>query len=215
MKRFILILSIFPIFIAGFEIPKTFVYTGMSAVFPGWGLINAGQCKTGAVFISSEAVLLGTAFSFYSISNRQEENADDYGSYILSKNISSYSDFVKLKMESYISSDEYNLGLISKARNIYPDDIGKQDDYIENNSIPDSLSWDWKDESFMDKFYSYRTDAKKYNELFSYSATAIIINHVASSIFTFLKTKELLKTEMKVEGYYFPGNYMIDIGVKF
>jgi len=201
-------------FIAVYPVPKEYLHTGVSLVFPGMGLIKIQEENSAKAFAASEIILLGTSASMFLKSQYDKDNSVDYASYVLNKNISSYPEEILLKMESYMSAEEYNATLPAKARQIYPNSTEDQLEYIESKTIPDSLSWEYSLESDREAYSSMRSSSRRFKEFMFYSLTGAAVNHIASAIFTYFKASEFYKP-VEFNGGFGMNSFIISIGVKF
>ncbi len=161
------------------------------------------------IFISAN-----TIFDYYS-KEKYFNDAIDYASLNINKNVSLFPDRLLLKMEYYVSSDEYNAILPLKARDLYPDDIEKQKEYIEENTVPDSLSWDWGSEETMEEYYDMKKNSRMYEQIFLISASALVINHLSSFIFTYFDVKSKINIDIIPQGYIINNNYNIKLTFNF
>ena len=196
------------------NIPQEVVQSGVSLVIPGLGLIKVQEENTSRIFAGAEIVIAATSISLFLKSEYEENNSIDFASYSLNKDISYYPEEVLLKMESYMSSDEYNASLPVKARQLYPNNVESQISYIESNLIPDSLSWDYSSEVIKNQYSSMRASSRRFREYMFYSFSALAVNHVSSAIFTYFKASEFFKP-VKFNGGFGMNSFIFSSGVNF
>ncbi len=216
MKKIIIILIIIAISIYTFAgINEPLKNAGLSLLFPGTGLHNTGNNKGGYIFNAVEITgIIVSGFMYFS-SDYYRNNALDFGSLAFDKNISDYDERILMKMEIYENSDYYNSLLSSKARDIYPEDTEKQDEYISTNTIPDSLSWQWINDD-IESFYFMRKQSRALKQYFLYSVSAIAVNHLTSAIFTFFNVNKKIKENVPdVYGFYDGTNFVLKVGMNF
>ncbi|MGE3062775.1 MAG: hypothetical protein AB7T10_03995 [bacterium] len=215
MKKLIVMLSVV-LFLSsyGFEISPELLETGKSALFPGWGFIKIQENKTAKAFMASEGAFAAVTLSLFLKSHQESENAVDMASYSLTKDVSSYPEFALLKMESFISSDEYNSTLLPKARELYPKSIEKQIEYVEAKSIPDSLSWEFDSIEEMRSYASGRADARRFRQFAFYSISALVVNHAASAIYTYFKASDFFKL-VEFNGGFGLNKINFNFGIRF
>ena len=176
-------------------------------------LLNQGV--GGYIFNAVEITgIIVSGFMYFS-SDYYRNNALDFGSLAFDKNISDYDERILMKMEIYENSDYYNSLLSSKARDIYPEDTEKQDEYISTNTIPDSLSWQWINDD-IESFYFMRKQSRALKQYFLYSVSAIAVNHLTSAIFTFFNVNKKIKENVPdVYGFYDGTNFVLKVGMNF
>lgn len=216
MKKIIITLMIITISIYTFAaVNEPLKNAGFSLLFPGTGLHNTGSSKVGYVFNAVEITgIIVSGFMYFS-SDYYKNNALDFGSMTFNKDISDYDENILMKMELYENSDYYNSLLSSKARDIYPEDTEKQEEYISTNTIPDSLAWEWNNDE-IESFYFMRKQSRVLKQYFIYSISAITVNHLTSAIFTFFNVnKKMQESIPDVSGFYDGTNFVMNIGVKF
>ncbi|MCK4524389.1 hypothetical protein KAU15_05635 [candidate division WOR-3 bacterium] len=216
MKKIIITLMIITISIYTFAaVNEPLKNAGFSLLFPGTGLHNTGNSKGGYIFNAVEITgIIVSGFMYFS-SDYYESNALDFGSIAFNKDISAYDERILMKMELYENSDYYNSLLSSKARDIYPDDTEKQEEYISTNTIPDSLAWEW-DNDDVETFYFMRKQSRVLKQYFIYSISAITVNHLTSAIFTFFNVnKKMQESIPDVSGFYDGTNFVLNVGMNF
>jgi hypothetical protein len=200
--------------VSGLTISEEIKQTSKSLLLPGWGLVRVQETAPAKIFAGSEILLISATLSFYLKSEYELNNSIDYGSYTLTKDISEYPSDILLKMESYNSSDEYNASLYTKARQVYPNNIKKQIEYVESRTIPDSLSWNFKETEDRYNYSSMRANSRRFREFMLYSISGIAINHISSAVFTYFKSSEFFKP-VEFNGGFGINSFRISVGVKF
>ncbi|MDI6851442.1 MAG: hypothetical protein QMD82_05855, partial [bacterium] len=99
-------------------------------------------------------------------------------------------------VESDLSYDEYIENLYREARQIYPDDPLKQEEYV--NEHRPLVYWNWNN---LDSYLQFQRLLKKYREIGSQKTLIlglVVLNHVASGI-DYLISKGLKKTGIDAE----------------
>lgn len=214
MKK-LCVIFVLPLFLAiELSASPALVQSLKSAAFPGWGLTSVNQDVQSKAFYAAEGVLALTCASLFIGAQSASENAIDLASYSLTKDVSDYPEYALLKMESFISSSDYNEMLSVKARELYPNSVEKQEEYVLAKSIPDSLSWEFLSESDMSRFAYKRTDARKLREFAFYSISALALNHIVSAVYTYFKASEFFKP-LEFNGGFGLKSAEINFGVKF
>ena len=118
-----------------------------SMLLPGLGEVTSGH-KSGYVSIASEVLIWSSRWYIYN-----EQDLKDEQSYVLAlksahinRDIKFNEDYIS-KLKNYMSSGfepgGYNEEILHKAIILYPNDKEKQDEYLNQNMIPDNLSWQW------------------------------------------------------------------------
>lgn len=215
MKKTIHIIAAIAVFINLSAFTPQINNAAWSLLIPGTGLHKSGNSIAGFSFNAVEAAaIITTAVSYYTYSN-YAQNALNFASLNLGKDISLYPDDMLGKLEYYDSSDEYNALLSSKARDIYPDDPAAQAEYIEKNWVPDSLSWEWDKTDTKEEFYVLRKNSRTYRQLFTVAGSAIIINHVLSAVISYIDTDSRFKNKIETAGFVYDKGFNLSMKVRF
>lgn len=189
---------------------------GLSLLFPGTGLHNTGNSTGGYIFNSIETAAVVSTGIFYISSVKTGSDAVNYAASTLNMPLGNYDNSTLQKMELYISSDYFNSLLPAKARDIYPEDIDRQEQYITENTIPDSLSWEWSSYDEMSDYYSMKKQSRLLKQYFIYAATSVALNHIVSGIFTFFDIEKRLNVQLEnAVGYMDKENIMLNINMRF
>ena len=85
-------------------------------------------------------------------------------------------------VEWYENLEAYNIAVREEARSRYPDSREEQLKYIEEYSLPDSLRWEWQDESKWNEYRSLRSNSRSMLRNTSYCIGAAIVNRIVSAI---------------------------------
>ncbi len=157
-----------------------------SLLLPGLGEITTKH-NTGYALIASEILIWSSKWYVNNEKKLKDEQsflkALEYAH--INKNIKftdSYADKLKRYMSSGFETGGYNQELLYQAIKLYPDDKEKQDEYIEENMIPDEMAWNW--DSYDDKhdFSIMRKRIIQYSKYMQISTGLLIINRLASMI---------------------------------
>ena len=100
-------------------------------------------------------------------------------------------------MEAYYSYEEYVEYLYRLARQIYPDDPAKQEQFVKER-LP-KQKWNWSD---LNSYYTFQKELRYYRELGSKKtivAGLILLNHLVSGIDHLVSREIKLRTGLKVE----------------
>ena len=214
MKKFILIFLILSCIILYSNDYTPIKKASLSLLLPGYGLKDYSN-NVYKGFMCSEVFIASISIFNYFKSTNDNNNAINLASLNFNKDISQYPEELLTRMAFYENSDEYNVLLPSKARDLYPDDVDKQLEYINENTIPDSLSWQWSDTLSLNNYYYMRKSSRLFKQFFTISLSTLIINHIASSIFTYFKVNNIIKSNIYYTAFYNKNNYYINVKLDF
>jgi len=127
----------------------------LSCVLPGWGELYAGESGRGKCFMAAEAAIW-LAYAGFTVQGNMR--TDDYQEYAgtFAGAPTGMSDQYYDDISDYVrgeGADSYNEAVRAEARGIYPNDIGAQHDYLDENGYSGDELWEW--ESY-DRFLEYR-----------------------------------------------------------
>lgn len=212
-KRFLIIFILLPLFVFS-EFNRDIIKdTGKSFILPGYGLWELDRKFNSLPYIVFETLLV-PAFVYLSHSSvKTGEDALNFVSYSISKNVSNYNEKLLTKMEFYNSHKDYNTKIISQARSYYPNDYEKQMEYINENIVPDSLGWEFTSDSIRMIYSDMRKSSREFKQFSYYTLALLTINHIASSLNTFFVSKDIRNIHLKTEGWLDRIN--LKIGVNF
>ncbi|MBN2828758.1 MAG: hypothetical protein JXR56_00390 [Candidatus Cloacimonetes bacterium] len=192
MKKAVLMLCLFALLATGYaqeySRPKAIL---MSALIPGTGQMYIGQKTTGSVFLSVELGILFSMFRFSSEMDWAEKNYQQYAYANTGIEKGSDSDLYQA-MHNFVSSESYNESIIMNARNyylIYQNSPQEYQDYIDQYTYYGNESWDWGNESKWMKYRDIRKTKQKYQVYQNFAVSALIINHLVSTIQTVIATR--------------------------
>ncbi|MFO8062195.1 MAG: hypothetical protein R6U31_04650 [bacterium] len=215
MKRIIMIISIIAFTAVSSESFNPVKESAISLALPGMGLQRTGNRAGSMAFAASEGVFLISSAVTFITYNQYENNSLDFASLSLGCNISQYPGELLSRIEYYRSSAEYNTSLYSKARDLYPDSPDKQEEYVSEYTVPDSLSWEWDSAETMEHFYDMRNSYRLFRQLFYYSLTGIAVNHITSAVFTFLNVNSKIRDNINTSLMLAPDNLVFNIDMRF
>lgn len=176
-----------------------------SFLVPGVHHLEAKELRP-LIYTSAEAVL-GTVYGVYYYKQRVLFNyartlAKDRCGVTLP---SGYSENWRL-VEAYYSYDEYVEYLYRVARQLYPDDPSKQDEYVTNR-LP-TFYWKWHD---IESYYEFQSQLRNYREISSKKTLIlglVVLNHLASGIDNIVSSEIRKKTKLGIgtkTSFYFEG----------
>jgi hypothetical protein len=138
-----------------------------SLTVPGWGQATLGHHGSAKVFAVVET---GIWVAFASFHIQEAQRTD---SYLLTArldagiNLHGFDDEFRRIVGSFVSSDEYNLLVVTRdAANLYLSDPGHEDlvsyrAYIAEHSLSGAMSWNWADEQSFRRYSDQRKFAQK------------------------------------------------------
>ncbi len=116
-------------------------------------------------------------------------------------------------LEKYRSFDDYYEMLYREARQIYPDDPSRQDEYVKEN-IKTTLRWQWKSQ---DAWYSFQDRRRFYRELSNRTVILmgfLLTNHLASLVDGVI-TNRIFKNRVKVKTSLMPHSSRLTLSMNF
>ena len=168
-----------------------------SLIIPGWGEYSFGYHNRAKLFLLSDALSI-TQFVIYFSLNRSynkgallfaAENAGADGNYFKESYLED--------IEDYTSSENYNLAVRMKARELFPDDIDKQEQYIDRYSYSGDKCWEWDDYDLYNEFKDIRKQANYYRIKSNTMLGISIFLRVVSAFDTRFFTNPVLKIDME------------------
>lgn len=150
----------------------------------------------GFVYLASEIFLI----SYYGVRSYEGRNLLNYTRTFAYENAgvllpSSYNRAWRI-VESDLSYEDYVEYLYRQARQLYPDDPMKQEEYV--NKHKPTLYWNWKN---LDSYLEFQKLLKKYRELGGQKTLVLgllVLNHVASGV-DYLISRSLKKAGINAE----------------
>jgi hypothetical protein len=105
-------------------------------------------------------------------------------------------------VEKYKNLEAYNTAVREEARRLYPKNREEQLKYIEENSFPDSLRWEWKDEKELDKYRELRSKKRRILHRTSYCIGIAVLNRIVSAIIATHLPKSKYSLRIEPNGIY-------------
>lgn len=175
----------------------------LSLLLPGLGHSYLGSRQTATKFYVLEGGIWLTYLGFRYYSTILRDDATLYAHANASASMKGDEDYYDA-IEWYQNLEEYNINVIEEARFNFPKDRDSQLDYIKNNTIPDSLAWNWQDTNTWLAYKKLRRSARIALQNASYCIGAAIFNRIVSGITAVRATKRLegvnLWMEPKIKG---------------
>lgn len=164
-----------------------------SLIIPGFHELSGGG-KRGYVYAAGEAIFI----SVYGVQTYQRRSTFNFSRTFAFDNAgvvlpSTYTEDWRI-VESALSYEDYIEELYRRARQIYPDDPTKQDEYVNKNRP--GYYWRWDDTQ---SFLKFQNLLRRYREITSRRTLLlglIVLNHLASGV-DYLVSKELKKAGLE------------------
>lgn len=156
-----------------------------SAILPGWGQLSIDN-SYGYAMLTGE-VLFWSAYIYSTTEqNLKDQQSYEYALKFAHVNPGKYSeqyyrDLSKFDSSGY-SAGGYNAMVRQTAIDLYPYDLVLQQDYIDENAIPDEMAWQWDTYQQRKKYSSLRKDILELKDQAQVITGIIIANHIISSI---------------------------------
>lgn len=161
----------------------------MSIILPGAGQYYVGGTREAKKFWIAEAAVWSTYLGFQWYGGRVR---NDYKLYAVSEagaNAELDSDNYYHALEVYLTSEEYNEAVRSEARDIYPDSLEAQMEYILEHSYWGEDGWSWGEASW-EEYGRLRRFSRDCFLKATYCIGAAIVNRIVSVVFAAKLTKD-------------------------
>lgn len=163
-----------------------------SAILPGWGQI-ANDHKAGYFHLGLEVAFISSLIYFSNEADIKKEQSINYAikyAHINPVNhLDEYYKTIGKYNSSYYEAGGYNQEVLNNAIANNPGDPVAQQNYINENAIPDEENWRWDSKS---NRYKYNNLRQKYyfNQDYAKIATGVLVaNHVFSFIDMLIRYK--------------------------
>jgi len=156
-----------------------------SAILPGWGQLSIDN-SYGYAMLTGEVLFWSAYFYSTTEQNLKDQQSYEYALKFAHVNPGKYSeqyyrDLTKFDSSGY-SAGGYNANVRQTAIDLYPYDLVLQQDYIDENAIPDEMAWQWDTYQQRKKYSSLRKDILELKDQAQVITGIIIANHIISSI---------------------------------
>lgn len=177
----------------------------ISFLVPGAHYLKTKELRP-LIYTSAEAVL-GTVYGVFYYKQRVLFN---YARTLAKEGCgvalpSNYSENWRL-VEAHYSYDEYVEYLYRVARQLYPDNPSKQDEYV-NARLP-SFYWKWRD---IGSYYEFQRELRNYRDMSNKKTLIlglIVLNHLASGIDNVVSSEISNRTKLDIgtkTSFYYKG----------
>ena len=132
-----------------------------SLLLPGTGELLRGYPVKGEIFLWADGAAVTGAIGFGWDAASKADAARTMAVMYAGANPLNSSRTYLSAIESYRSSDDYNLDVAIEARRLYPDDLEAQQRYIETNSFTGDDAWVWPSDSLLLEYFNERTGMRR------------------------------------------------------
>ena len=153
-----------------------------SMALPGTGQMMLGSAKRGEALLWLDGTLwaLWSGFSWYS--SAREHDARLYAGREAGADLAVKESHYYRALEQYDNSDQYNEGVRSDARDIYPDDPERQHAYYKSQSYFGSEVWNWSSDSARFRYWRTRRAGRDAAMNAQFAVGALLLNRLASIV---------------------------------
>ncbi len=162
-----------------------------SAFLPGLGEYMLDERKMAGKFFIAEAICWGGFLTLKYYANKLNENAIDFAILKAGAKKGLKEDYY-LKVETFMSSEDYNQHICDEARYLYPENRDSQLAYIKRNTIKGDSTWKWGSEEDYFKFRNMRAEARKREMLTSWFSNALLFLRILS-VFNVIRIKKRIE----------------------
>lgn len=159
-----------------------------SALLPGLGQLEAGDRGMGTVFLVGEAVCWTSLAVFRIQGNEREDRYIEYAERFAGVvDASGQSNDYYGNLAQYDRSGEpggpgsYNeMEVRLPARELYPGDPARQEDYIIENSITGDQAWDWESDDLRYEYADIRVASETAYHRSEYAVAGLVVGRILS-----------------------------------
>jgi hypothetical protein len=153
-----------------------------SFALPGTGQMMLGSAKRGEALLWLDGTLwaLWSGFSWYS--SAREHDARIFAGREAGADLTAKETRYYRALEQYDNADQYNEGVRSDARDIYPDDPQKQQAYYESQHYSGSKAWNWSSDSARYRYWGTRRSGRDAALNAQFAVGALVLNRLASLV---------------------------------
>lgn len=161
------------------SIPKAMMY---SIMVPGWGDIYAGNKGTAKLLIGAEVTIWLAYFGFNYYGSIQKDNFMLYAHENAGSNLSKKEEDYYDAIEVYPNNSEYNEYIREEARDLYPDDPDKQNEYVMEYGYFGNNAWEWNNLSNHNKYRKLRVSTRQTYQRAVFMTGFAILNRLCGAV---------------------------------
>jgi len=152
----------------------------MSAAIPGAGEYYMGSRNRSKLFFGVEAAAWASYLAFTYHGRRVRDSYKLFAAAKAGARIGLESEEYWNAIEWNMTNEEYNERVREEARALYPDDLGRQREYIEEHSFDGDLAWSWEGTGSAEEYRMLRRESRDAFQYAIYSTGFAILNRLAS-----------------------------------
>ena len=152
----------------------------MSAVMPGAGEYYMGSRNRSKLFFGVEAAAWASYLAFTYHGRRVRDSYKLFAAANAGAQIGFASEEYWNAIEWNTTNEDYNERVREEARALYPDDLGRQKEYIEEHSFDGDLAWSWEGSGSAEEYRRLRRESRDAFQYAIYSTGFAILNRLAS-----------------------------------
>lgn len=153
-----------------------------SMALPGTGQMMLGNARRGEALLWLDGTLwaLWSGFSWYG--SAREHDARLYAGREAGADPTARESRYFRALEQYDNSDQYNEGVRSDARDLYPDDPERQHAYYESQGYFGAEVWNWSSDSARFRYWRTRRAGRDAALNAQFVVGALLLNRLASVV---------------------------------
>jgi hypothetical protein len=153
-----------------------------SMALPGTGQMILGSAKRGEGLLWLDGALwaVWTGFTWYS--SAREHDARLFAGKEAGADLTVREPRYFKALERYDNSDQYNEGVRADARDMYPDDPQRQNDYYLSQHYSGVQVWDWSSDSARYDYWETRKSSRTAALRAQFAAGALLLNRLVSVV---------------------------------
>lgn len=163
-----------------------------SALIPGWGQISNDH-SAGFVHLGLEVAFISSLIYFSNEADVKKDQSVSYAikyAHITSANHSeSYYKTIGRYSSSYYEVGGYNQEVLNDAIANNPGDPIAQQNYINENALPEELNWRWDNKNNRYKYNSLRQDYYFNQDYATITTGVLVANHIFSFVDMLIRYK--------------------------
>lgn len=153
-----------------------------SALMPGLGQQIQGEQSKARIFYTVEGAIWLSYFGFNYMGSKIELSARAFAIKHAEGNPARTEDDYYDALEDYLSSEHHNLDVERTASRLYPNDLERQQEYIELHGYFGNDIWEWDSISNRSHYWDERKNAREHRRRASFMPGFAIINRIVSVI---------------------------------
>jgi hypothetical protein len=153
-----------------------------SMALPGTGQMMLGSAKRGEALLWLDGALWALWSGFSWSSSVRERDARVFAGREAGADLTVKGSRYYRALEQYDNADQYNEGVRSDARDIYPDDPERQHAYYESQGYFGSEAWNWSSDSARFRYWGTRRSGRDAALNAQFAVGALVLNRLASLV---------------------------------